>query len=169
MAVAEVKTLTQKVDQLTDALALIAQNAAANNNNKKEARLQEEESDSSSESEPESESEEETPSPPKKKPKRKKKKTAAANKSDKGGKTFRMGRAYKPGMEYDPEWSSQKRAAYVAARREYHNTGTKTAQADRVAMLRSTYKRHKAEGNNKGYRSVKKMCEKAKQKLSAIE
>ena len=174
MAVAEVKTLTQKVDQLTDALALIAQTAAANNKNKKGSRQQEqeEESDSSSgESESDSESEEEPPTPPpKKKPKQKKKGKAAANKGDKGkGKAFRMGRAYKPGMPYDPEWSSQKRAAYVAARREYHHTGTKAAQTDRVAMLRATYKRHKAEGNEKRYKSVKKVYQKAKQKLSALE
>ena len=99
MAAAEVKTLHQKVDQLTDALALIAQNAVENNKNKSSQWQEQEESDGGSESKSESESEEEPSPPPKKKPKQKKKGTAAANKGGESkGKVFRLGSAYKPGM-----------------------------------------------------------------------
>ena len=116
------------------------------------------------------ESEEEPSPPPKKKPRHRKKGTPAADKSgDTKGKVFLLERPYKPSMKYNTKVSKQKKVVYVVAHQEYHNTSTKAAQTDRIAMLKAMYKNHKAKGNSDGYKKVKKMYTKAKQKLSAME
>ena len=51
-------------------------------------------------------------------PRRKKRDVLAANKSgNTKEKVFRMEQPYKPGTTYDTEWSKQKKATFVVARR----------------------------------------------------
>ena len=88
--------------------------------------------------------------------------------SDTKGKIFWLERPYKPGMKYNTKWLKQKKTVYGVAHREYHNTGTKAAQADRVAMLKATYKKHKAEGNSDRLKKVKK-CMKRQKKAQRNE
>ena len=50
---------------------------------------------------------------------------------------------YKPGMKFKPEWSQGKKAAYNAARKRYHRTGTMEALADKVSEMKKMLRRWK--------------------------
>lgn len=80
-----------------------------------------------------------------------------------------MEKAYQPGMTYNVDWSRQKKAAFIAARRKFRGSGTKEALKDKVAMVKEVYERRKAEGNMDTYKSVNQTYIKEKRKLSAME
>ena len=58
--------------------------------------------------------------------------------------TFDIDGDYKPGMEFDVAWSQGKKAAYNAARRRYHQTGTEAAITDKVDGMKKMLKVFKA-------------------------
>ena len=64
--------------------------------------------------------------------------------------TFDIDGPYNPGMEYDVNWSQGKKAAWNAARRRYHRTGTKEALADKVDGMKKMLKVFKARDVGKG-------------------
>ena len=72
-------------------------------------------------------------------------------------------------MAWSNDWSRQKKAAYCIARREFHSTGTKAAQKDKVAMFKDMYKRAKERGNLETYKSVKAKYTKEKNKLANMD
>ena len=43
---------------------------------------------------------------------------------------------YKLGMKFKPDWSQGEKAAYHAARKWYHRTGTKEALTDKVGGMK---------------------------------
>ena len=57
---------------------------------------------------------------------------------------------YNPGMEFDVNWSQGKKAAYNAARRRYHRTGTKAALTDKVDGMKKMLKVFKARDVGEG-------------------
>ena len=97
--------------------------------------------------------EEEEPSPPRK-PKRTTKRTQRATKEKakmkkKASGAFSIDGPYKPGMRFDVEWLQGKRAAWNAARRRYHRTGTKEALTDKIDGMKKMLKVLKARDVNK--------------------
>ena len=50
---------------------------------------------------------------------------------------------YKPGMKFKPEWSQGKKAAYLAARKRCHRTGTKEALMDKVSGMKKMLQKWK--------------------------
>ena len=64
--------------------------------------------------------------------------------------TFDIDGDYKPGMEFDVAWSQGKKAAYNAARRRYHRTGTKAAITDKVDGMKKMLKVFKARDVGEG-------------------
>ena len=52
----------------------------------------------------------------------------------------------KPGMKFNSEWSAGKKAAYHAARKRHHRTGTKKARTDKIDGMKAMIKRWKATG-----------------------
>ena len=103
-----------------------------------------------------SSTEEEEEQNPTRKPKQTTKRTQRAKKEKakmkkKASGAFDIDGPYNPGMEYDVNWSQGKKAAWNAARRRYHRTGTKEALADKVDGMKKMLKVFKARdvGENK--------------------
>ena len=110
--------------------------------------------ESSDEESSSSEEEEEEPTPPSK-PKRKAKKTqrsarekAKAKAKAKASISFEGDGPYKPGMKFKPEWSHRKKAAYLAARKRYHRTGTKETLTDKVSGMKAMLRKWKTTDAN---------------------
>ena len=58
--------------------------------------------------------------------------------------SFDVDGPYKPGMKFKSEWSQGKKAAYLAARKQYHRTAMKEALADKVSGMKAMLRRWKA-------------------------
>ena len=142
MAVNEVKYVREKIDTLQEAVGLLAKIIAGRETltPRKRGRRNRchhfvEESLDEESSSSEEEEEEPTPSP---KPKRKAKKTQRLAKEKakakaKASDSFDVDGPYKAGMKFKPEWSQGKKAAYLAARKRYHRSGTKEAPMNKVS------------------------------------
>ena len=104
--------------------------------------------ESSDEESSSSEEEEEEPTPSTK-PKRKAKKTQrSARDKAKASISFDVDGPYKPGMQFKPEWLQRKKAAYLAARKRYHRTGTKEAPTDKVSGMKAMLQKWKTTDAN---------------------
>ena len=62
----------------------------------------------------------------------------------KASSSFGVDGPYKPGMKFKPEWSQGMKVAYLAARKQYHRTGTKEALMDKVSGMKAMLRRWKA-------------------------
>ena len=155
LAINEVKEVRKKIDTLQDAVALLAKTVAGREaltprkrGHRNRRRQIAKESSDEEESSSEEEDKEPTP-PPKLKWKTKKKqrptKTKAKAKTKADG-SFDVDGPYKPGMKFNSEWSAGKKAAYHAARKRYHCTGTKEAPTEKVDGMKAMNKRWKATG-----------------------
>ena len=151
MAVNEVKEVREKIDTLHDAVALLAKTVAERtdrevltprkrNRSARRRRVVEYSSDEESSS-----SEEEDEQTPPRRTKRTARRTQRIKKEKtKSKKNFDIDGAYKPGMAFDVAWPQGKKAAYNAARRRYHRTGTKEAIKDKLDGMKRMLKVFKA-------------------------
>ena len=140
--------MRKKIDTLQEVVVLLAKTVAGREaltprkreRKNRRCRIVEESSDE----EPLlSEEEEEEPTPPPK-PKWKAKETQRATKSKakaKASGSFDVDGPYKPGMKFKSEWPQEKKAAYLAARKRCHRTGTKEALADKDSGMKVVLKR----------------------------
>ena len=120
--------------------------------------------DSSDES---SDEEDYVPVPPKKRNRRgnKKKGTRPAAQPNVAPK-YKIGKKYRPGMLWDPEWPRIMKDAYANARAEFHSTGTKEAIQDKVDGIKNALKAAKEANNADKEANLKKALAKWNKVLS---
>ena len=127
-------------DSLSEAIALLLK-AQAEKKSSRRRRPQPPvvEEDSSNES---SDEEDCIPVPPRKKKQKGNKRKGArpAAQPDAAPKEYKLGKKYRPGMAWDPDWPKIKKDAYYNARQEFHSTGTKEAIRDKIEGIKRALK-----------------------------
>ena len=146
MAVGEVSDVREQLDTLQSAVALLAKSMTQRGavSPKKRARksrrryVSEDSSDDESSS-----SEEDEPTPPPKARKVKKRKKKATSGASARNLTFKIDGPYKPNMKWEMSWSKGMKAAYLAARKDFHATGTQEALKDKIGGIKEMIKKAK--------------------------
>ena len=148
MAVNDVKNVREKIDTLQEAFALLAKTVAGRETltSRKSGRMNRrrhivEESTDEQSSSSEEEEEKPTPSPKPKQQTKKMQRSTREKAKAKASNSFDMDGPYKPDMKFKSEWSQGKKAAYLAARKRCHRTGTKEALADKDSGMKVVLKR----------------------------
>ena len=142
MAIQQMKeSVEARQDSLSEAIALLLKAQAEEKKSTRRRCPQPPvvEEDSSDES-----SDEEVYVPPPKKRKgkgNKRKATRPAAQPDTAPKEYKIGKKYRPGMAWDPEWPKMKKDAFSNARQEFHNTGTKEAILDKIEGIKRALKK----------------------------
>ena len=148
MAASEVSDVKEQIDTLQSAVALLEKSmtqhgAVSPKRSKKGNRryVSEESSDEESSS-----SEEEEPTPPPKARKVRKRKKKATGGAPGRKLTFAIDGPYQPNMKWDISWSKGMKAAFLAAEKEFHSTGTQEALKDKISGIKEMIKKGKKRG-----------------------